>query len=172
MRIVQFVNMDRFRLELKAAREGRSALRRGERLGRPGLSKRTKTDQGTAVNSQTIKNIEDGLIADPGLVTVARIVEAMGLTLSQFFAQIEGLPAASPQSTTEEPAKGATQHDGRTVPAASATIRHELSVVCLAAAKDSRRASVQALLYELAYAFAGGKAPEDRADPAARTGSD
>jgi transcriptional regulator with XRE-family HTH domain len=58
------------------------------------LTKREETD--TPVNLMTISDIETGAIADPGIVTVARIVEAIpGLTLSSFFAQIEALKTSS-----------------------------------------------------------------------------
>jgi hypothetical protein len=85
--------------ELKNARIGRSPLRRGPKLGRPAVSKLTAQGHATPVNSQTIKNIEDGRIADPGIVTIARIVEAMGLRLAEFFAQVEGRPLSATAGT-------------------------------------------------------------------------
>lgn len=96
--IVQRVDIVRFRRVLKEAREGKSPLRRGPKMGRPALSKLTASEEPGApppVNSQTIKNIEDGLNKDPGIVTVARLVEGLGLTLSSFFAQIEVLKTAA-----------------------------------------------------------------------------
>ena len=82
--------MDRFRETLKAAREGRS-LRTGPKIGRPGLAKLTKDDGWPKeIHSQTIKNIEDGVTADPGVVTIARILDALEITLSDFFAHVDG----------------------------------------------------------------------------------
>lgn len=100
MRIVQSVNLARVRSELKAAREG-TGLRRGPKIGRLALSRLTQEGFDKPVNGQTIKNIEDGRIADPGIVTIARIVEAMGLTLATFFARVEGVDP-SRHSTDQE----------------------------------------------------------------------
>lgn len=127
------------------------------------------------VNRATVYRIEDfdGTPKySPRIETISKLAAARGLTVSAFFAQIEGLPTASPQSTTVELLTQGVPDDSRAVPAASLTLRQELSVACLAAAKDTRRKSVQALLTEFAWAFAGGKNPEDREDAAARTGSD
>jgi hypothetical protein len=100
MRIVPCVNLERVRAELKAAREG-IGLRQGPKIGRPALSRMTQAGFDKPVNSQTIKNIEDGRIADPGIVTIARIVEALGLTLATFFARVEGTDL-SRHSTDQE----------------------------------------------------------------------
>src|ERR1051326_2120382 len=85
--IVRGVDVKRFREVLRKAREGE--LLRAGKLGRPALSKLTAATGTTPVNAQTIKNIEDGINVDPGIATVSRIVEAMGLSLSEFFLQIE-----------------------------------------------------------------------------------
>ena len=55
------------------------------------LSARTKQTGKIPINKMTISEIETGANADPGITTVARLVEGMGLTLSSFFARIEGL---------------------------------------------------------------------------------
>lgn len=108
--IVSAVNVRLFRELLKQAREGK-ALRTGK-LGRPALSKLTAGTGPKPVNPSTIKNIEDGKNADPGIATISRIVEAMGLTLSSFFARIERqtesdlLDSAIPRRTTPSPAAG------------------------------------------------------------------
>jgi transcriptional regulator with XRE-family HTH domain len=43
----------------------------------------------SAIDAQTISNIERGKSKDPRFLTVVRLVLAMGLTLSEFFLQIE-----------------------------------------------------------------------------------
>lgn len=55
------------------------------------LSTRTKTsDDVTPIAVMTISDIETGHIKDPGLFTIARLVEAMpGMSLSKFFMQCE-----------------------------------------------------------------------------------
>lgn len=113
--IVGAVNVRRFRELLKQAREGK-ALRTGK-LGRPALSKLTAGTGPKPVNPSTIKNIEDGKSADPGIATISRIVEAMGLPLSLFFARIEGqtdsdLPAWVIEGRTARPLEEGVPHGG------------------------------------------------------------
>lgn len=84
------MDVGRFRERLRELRKKHV----GSQAELSALTKRDETD--TPVNLMTISEIETGAIADPGIVTVARIVEAIpGLTLSAFFAQIEGLQSAA-----------------------------------------------------------------------------
>lgn len=72
------------------------------------LSARTKTDTDeTAINPQTISDIETGAIKDPGILTIARLIDALpGMTLSEFFAQIEGnSDSASVRETEPVPSR-------------------------------------------------------------------
>lgn len=106
MHIVPTVDVDRFRNDvraaLRAAREG-TALRQGQKYGRPALAKATKTAGHKNVNAQTIKNIEDGVTVDPGLVTIARILDALKIPLPDFFAHVTGA------SLRVDPAQAETQ---------------------------------------------------------------
>lgn len=80
------MDMAHFRATLRALRK--------QRVGTQGrLSALTKTNgDDTAVNLVTISEIERGEIADPRIMTIARIVEAIpNTTLSEFFARIEAL---------------------------------------------------------------------------------
>lgn len=80
------MDVERFRQTLRGLRKQLV----GSQAALSALTKGGEND--TAVNTMTISEIETGAIADPGIVTVSRIIEAMpGLTLSSFFAQIEGL---------------------------------------------------------------------------------
>lgn len=56
---------------------------------------RNKLAAKVGLAKSTIQNAEMGPDI-PGIETVARLVEGMGLTLSSFFAQIEGLPTDAP----------------------------------------------------------------------------
>lgn len=89
--IVWGVDFQIFRETLKNMRLGKTTLRLPHKIGRPTVSKMTTNVSKfrTPVNAQTIKNIEDGLARDPGIVTISRIVESMGVALSAFFAEIE-----------------------------------------------------------------------------------
>lgn len=92
------MDSDRFR---KVLCECRGKLSQGD------LSTMTKTaDNPVPVSPMTISAIERGATRDPGLLTVVRLVEAMGMTLSSFFARIEDLPGP-----------GATDHDHTPPPA-------------------------------------------------------
>ena len=53
----------------------------------------------SGVNRSTIHDIETNADGKPQMATVARLVEGMGLTLSEFFARIEGL---KPQPLTAQ----------------------------------------------------------------------
>lgn len=94
MHTVRLVDVERFRETLRKLRQNEVPNGRGMKVGRPALSKLTDRGAARPVNSQTIKNIEDGRIVDPGLVTVARIVDALGLSLTEFFAHVEGVTSA------------------------------------------------------------------------------
>jgi hypothetical protein len=84
------MDRDRFRETLRELRKARVGSQ-GE------LSARTARDDAPPVNVMTISDIERGTVADPGLWTVVRLVEAIpDLTVSAFFAQIEGLSAQQP----------------------------------------------------------------------------
>lgn len=83
------MDFERFRAVLRELRK--------ELVGSQGelsaLTKINETD--TPVNTMTISEIETGAIADPGIITVIRLIEALpGVSLSSFFARIEGLPNA------------------------------------------------------------------------------
>ena len=54
----------------------------------------------SGVNGSTIHDIETNADGKPQLTTVARLVEGMGLTLSAFFARIEGLQTLVPGADT------------------------------------------------------------------------
>lgn len=101
------MDLERFRQVLRRCR--RSLVGSQEQL-----SERTKTPDGaTPINLNTISAIERGDTDDPGIVTIARLVEAMpGLTLSEFFRQVErddaavlnesGAPSLSAALTSEQ----------------------------------------------------------------------
>lgn len=83
------MDFERFRAVLRELRR--------ELVGTQGdlsaLTKINETD--TPVNAMTISEIETGAIVDPGIITVVRLIEALpGVSLSSFFARIEGLPNA------------------------------------------------------------------------------
>lgn len=88
------VDMKLVRALLREIREGK---RGGARLSRHALSDLTHSKDSTMprINAQTIHNIETGKSKEPGFHTIARLVEAMGLTVSDFCRQIEGLPPAT-----------------------------------------------------------------------------
>lgn len=89
------MDLERFRQVLRRCR--RSLVGSQEQL-----SERTKTDGATPINLNTISAIERGDTDDPGIVTIARLVEAMpGLTLSEFFRQVEA--EAVPNESTAAP---------------------------------------------------------------------
>lgn len=89
MRILRSaMDVDRFRAILRACREAVGETQKT-------LAVKTGATGTRPVNSMTISEIETGAIIDPGIVTVSRLVEAMGLTLSAFFAQIETGHASS-----------------------------------------------------------------------------
>lgn len=74
----------------------------------------------SGVHRMTIHEVETNAHGKPQLATVARLVEGMGLTLSAFFARIEGLQTTSavtdnlPSPISIRPE--VTQHGGRPVP--------------------------------------------------------
>jgi transcriptional regulator with XRE-family HTH domain len=54
------------------------------------LSERTKKSGAKPIAAMTISEIETGANAEPGILTVARLVEGMGISLALFFAEVEG----------------------------------------------------------------------------------
>lgn len=125
------MNRDRFRAILRDLRKAYVGSQ-GE------LSARTARGDAPPVNVMTISDIERGSVADPGLWTVVRLIEAIpGLTVSSFFAQVEGLPTrpiSTDNSRTPEPsATGVSDerssslqlpHDPGTIDAAMAVIKY------------------------------------------------
>jgi transcriptional regulator with XRE-family HTH domain len=76
--------MERFREVLRAEREAR-------------VGGREKLADKTGINKTTIQNAEIGPDI-PGIDTVARLVEGIGLTLPSFFEQIEALQAGTAEA--------------------------------------------------------------------------
>lgn len=76
-------------MELSAFREFIRHVRETEFGGR------AKLQQATGVNRTTIQRIETDPTYSPGLETVAKLVEAMGLSLSTFFARLESQTSAT-----------------------------------------------------------------------------
>jgi len=125
--IVLTVDVDRFRGVLKEVRVGKSPIRQGDKLGRPSVSKATRDAfHKIAVSAQTIKNIEDGETQDPGIVTIARIIEAMGVRLSDFFLQVEE-PSAPPVRTP--PLASTELPDADPDPALVARVSQDLTIL-------------------------------------------
>ena len=69
----------------------------------------------SGVNRSAIHDIETNRKGKPRLETIAKMVEGMGLTLSEFFARIEGLKAPSPASTNRAVVLSTEHGGGNTV---------------------------------------------------------
>ena len=78
------VDAERFRSVLRECRE--RTVKTQEALSAATADEEEKI---APIDTQTISNIERGVTKDPSILTVARLVEAMGLPLSEFFLQIE-----------------------------------------------------------------------------------
>jgi transcriptional regulator with XRE-family HTH domain len=70
----------------------------------------------SGVNRSTIHDIETNTGGKPQIGTIARLVEGMGLTLSQFFARIEGLQAHDVSETLPTPAPNPHGNHGSSNP--------------------------------------------------------
>lgn len=103
--ILPAVDMERFRKTLREQRKKHVG-------GRPQLAKRTAASGKKPVHPQTIRDIEAGEIEDPGVLTVARLVEAMGLTLSDFFLQFESQTYADSTTPDKVEQTSASQNRG------------------------------------------------------------
>lgn len=100
--------------DIKDLRKGLQDLRKHTVGGRPALAKRTKDSGTKPIHAQTIRDIEVGAIDDPGILTIARLVDGMGLTLSKFFTLIEERQTETDsqlgtKSTTTVPAPNPTE---------------------------------------------------------------
>ena len=119
-----------------------------------------------------IENTKKYPTYEPGIDTVSKLVEAMGLTLSQFFARIEVLHPPVAPSTLQPTSIGPhTQQQGGASygTADAATEDHlvlndptgtsaeafakRLAAICLRASDRSDRDNIRALLNDLVWAF-------------------
>lgn len=84
------------------------------------LSARTKTDADeTPIDTQTISDIETGASKNPGILTVARLIEALpGVALSTFFAHVEGNTTPASVTSDQNPVtpEGGPADDDETLP--------------------------------------------------------
>lgn len=112
------MDIGRFREVLRAYRK--------ELVGSQGaLSELTKKGNAPPINIMTISEIETGAIADPGIVTVARIVEALpGLTLSEFFRRIDALP----DRVVPEPPEVSSDSGAQTLPPSLTREQYETAI--------------------------------------------
>lgn len=127
------------------------------------------------VERTTVYRVENTKAAPdyrPDFETMEKLASAMNLTLSQFFARIEGLPSDGQAVTLPiTPELGAPAH----VPSASEFQR--MADLCFRAAERSGRLTVRGLLADLAYAFQqaalpGGQTTDHRRDEAGSAAGD
>lgn len=83
-------------LEIRA---GLAAARRARRLSLDVLQRRSGVDRMTI---HKIEHVSKYPALEPGLDTVQRLVEGMGLTLGQFFTSLEGEPEMAEANDAEE----------------------------------------------------------------------
>lgn len=95
------------------------------------LSALTKTDASPIpIAVMTISDIERGKNKDPGIVTVHRLIEAMpGMTLSSFFARIEGLPVTDELGDNSEPPATQQVADHESLPKLASQRQIDLAVI-------------------------------------------
>lgn len=119
--------------------------------------------------SNHISRVERGEEPNPSLEFLERAARGMGLTLADFFGQLDALRSGAPVPFNREgtadirPESEAPQHHGPTAPV-SASEFARLAELCFQAAESSHRLTIRGLLADLAYAFQnaalpGGQAP-------------
>lgn len=76
-------------VDMNAFRTAFTECRLQSGLTQKQLSELTKAEGLPAIGVQAVSDIETGATKDPGTLTISRLIEAMGLTVSAFFLQME-----------------------------------------------------------------------------------